>query len=985
MLGKILSRFFLRKGQGSSDFNLEAKIAEANDLRDKGDLHAAMLLFRECLERDGSNVEILNGLGCCLWDVGDEHEALRFFELAYSLDDAHIPAVANYARALIDKKRTSEAISLLEHAIVCEPGFSHVYTLYASILFSRGQGEVAKDFYLQGWMGNFDSLRLANGYFFPLSYIEEDQRILAAEHRFWGETAREINLEVDRLQMAGGRSDLDPTPELPAFSEGRRIRIGYWSPDFRSHSVRYFFRPMLEGHDRERFEVFLYHDSSMSDAQTDAMKGAADHFHDVYLLNDVKLYELIRSHQLDVIVEMAGHTSANRLTLFKSNRLAALQITGVGYPPTTGLTAIDVKMLDPHIITESVSDFYTEKPLILPSSFWCFDPLEDGDVECANELPVEKNGYVTFACVGNISKISERMLSLWASILHRVPRSRLLIRSINFEDPTSKETLVSWIERAGLDMSRVDIRGAQPVAEFLRSYNDIDVVLDTFPFNGGTTSCFATYMGVPVITLVGDSLVGRMGLSIMTNLGAEHCAAYSDDDYVRQAVAVANDQVFLKDFRGRARSVYKTTALGNGRMFMAGFEAACIDLLKSKSDGTFFYDSTVAPLPQAELVRRLYSVSRAGNGDAARRILEHGLRHYPNCGGFHLYVAQNLFDQGDVAGAFSYLSARVGVFSVSDRVSALITMTGWGLLVGDDSAAEENLKLASAEHVGDQFDQMQLKLYAAVLSARVKSPEIGRRLQVSSVGGVTVLIPCDDYDQFESKRDRIAQRCIVPPGWSVKFVQCPVGDRCRYYREVMLDDSSSVMVVIQRNVEVLSADFFERLLVALSNADVIGIAGAKRWVRSHWRGDKFEQKCAGFLTEDGGRLWLQCLGTNDSEIALGQRVIDGSLLAVNCKKVGFSDFDVELSETGWAMEEDWSFGASQRGARLAVHRNLGVLISAQPESSARQRYPGLLRLQEKYKFPLFQGDRDDVMMLSAPILNADHGIQTMAVFCSTEL
>lgn len=989
MLKKIFSRIFSKDVAAAVEFDLQQQIDKADELRERGDLHAAMVVYRECLAHDQFNVNLINVLGACLWDVGDEQEALACFELAYSLDDSHIPAVTNYAKVLVDKKRSSEAIALLEHAVVCEPNFSNIYTIYASALFARGDGVHAKDLYLKGWLGSFDSLRMVNGYFFPLSYVEVDQRILAAEHRFWAETIRSIDLERDRERRAVEAGEpIYPLVPLPGRPTGRRIRIGYWSPDLRDHSVRYFFRPMLEGHNNERFEIFLYHDSHATDDQTVAMKGAADHFHDVYLLNDIQLYELIRSHQLDIIVEMAGHTSANRIALFASNRFATLQLTGVGYPPTTGLSAIDAKILDRFVAGENASDFYTERPMILPSAFWCFDPMEDGQVECAEFPPVDRNGYITFACVGNISKISAGMLSVWAQIMSRVPGSRLLIRSISFVDSTSKDSLTSWLDQSGLDMSRVDVKGALGGEAFFRSYDDIDIVLDTSPFNGGTTSCFSTYMGVPVVTLVGESLVGRMGLSIMANLGAEQWVAYDEREYVEKAVALANDRDFLRQFRQSARKSYKTSPIGNGRLFMAEFEAACEDLLGLKlRDGDLSYKSTVTILSERELVRRIYSVSESGNVEAAQRILSHCLRYYPDSGGAHIFAAQNIFNEGRADDAQTYLEERLNRFGDSDRLSALITMAGWRFASNNRQAARVLVERAERIKSADIFDCKQLALFRASLDADCGAPVSLPLNQQSnlSTGSILVIIPCDDSERFNSIRAHLTALCRVPDGWSVTYESCPVDQRYRAYKKFMGNDKHSVLLVMQRNVEVLSDCFYEQVIFGLSQQDVLGLAGAARWTRSHWRGDKFDLKAAGFITESDDAFRLQCLGVAGGEILGGQQVLDGVMLAINRNVLSYADFDAELIQTGWAMEEDWSHMAAQRGARLAVHRNLGVLVRSLPEMDAQTRYPGLLRLQEKYKFELFGEDSGDGMMLSVPILNVNHCMNTMRLFCQNEV
>lgn len=984
MLKKIFSRIFSKGAPSAVEFDLQQQINKADELRGRGDLHAAMVVYRECLVHDQLNVNLINVLGACLWDVGNEQEALACFELAYSLDDTHIPAVTNYAKVLVDKKRTSEAIALLKHAVVCEPNFSNIYTIYASALFARGEGRRAKDLYLKGWLGSFDTLRMVNGYFFPLSYVEEDQRILAAEHRFWAETIRPIDVDEDRSRRAEEVGEqITPLATHPGRPDGRKIRIGYWSPDLRDHSVRYFFRPMLAGHDKERFEIFLYHDSFATDAQTVAMKEVADHFHDVYLLNDIQLYELIRSDQLDIIVEMAGHTSANRITLFASNRFATLQLTGVGYPPTTGLSTIDAKILDRFVVDDKASDFYTERPMALPSAFWCFDPMEDGEVGCAECPPVDRNGHITFACVGNISKISGGMLFMWAQIMRRVPNSRLLIRSINFVDATSREVLTSWLEQSGLDMSRVDVKGALGGEAYFRSYDDIDIVLDTSPFNGGTTSCFSTYMGVPIVTLVGQSLVGRMGLSIMANLGAQQWVAYDDREYIEKAIALANDREFLRQFRQGARKSYKNSPIGNGKLFMSEFEAACEEFLNVKlREGDLNYQTSVQILSERELVRRIYSVSAAGNADAARRILSHCLQHYPNCGGAHLFMAQNICSEGRREDAMVYLEGYMSRFSEPDKMSALITMAGWRLARHERQAARDLVVRAEQLHSADLFDSQQLALLRASLDADI---DASASLPLSesrgaSTGSILVLIPCDDSERFTAMRAHLTALCCVPSGWNVTYQSCAVDQRHRAYKQLLSNDKHSVLLVMQRNVEVLSDCFYEQVISGMSYQDILGLAGAARWGRSHWRGDKFDLKAAGFIVESDGLLRLQCLGVAGGDVLGGQQVLDGVMLAINWDVLNYADFDEDLIQTGWAMEEDWSHMASQRGARLAVHRNLGVMVRDLPEIDAQIRYPGLLRLQEKYKFQLFDEESDDDMMLSVPVLNVSHCMKTMRAF-----
>lgn len=979
VLNRILRRDKSSRGRASE---LQTLKAEANDLRALGRLHEAIKLYQECLEIDQFNVDVLNSLGACLDDIGDDEAGTECFELAYSIDDTYIAGVVNYAKKLADKKNSARALELLKYVVVCEPEYPHVFSIYASVCFARGDAIRAADYQLKGWLGSFDSLRAANSYLFTLSYSGSEQR-LASEHKFWAETLRKINLDSDftKSQIEAGEIATKVKPLPGPVHTGRKIRIGYWSPDLRGHSVAYFFRPLLENHDRSRYEIFVYHDSCKSDEITEAIKRSCDHFHDVYLLNDVELYGLMRSHQLDVVVEMAGHTSANRLMLFKDNRFANLQISGIGYPPTTGLKEVDAKLLDCHIANVRDSEYYSEEPMVLPSSFWCFDPMEAQGVGITSALPCERNGYVTYACVGNISKISKDVMACWVRIMSAVPSSRLLIRSISFEDAASIDAMEGRMREAGLDLSRIDMKVAIGGVDFYESYNEIDIVLDTYPFNGGTTTCFATYMGVPVITRAGESLISRMGLSIMTNIGAAGWVANDEESYVAHAVQAAQDVQFLRDFRTNARERLRSSALGNGAVFAADFEHACELFLARRKGQSKCHVSEIPALPAAELMRRVYAVWRSGNGDAAARVLSHCLDHYPNHGGAHLFVAMQIGLKDDFSGAIEYLVSRIDAFDPIDQVSAMISIIRWCLLLNDRAQANIWLEKAWSQNPSDSFDVMQLRLYQARLSidqsAPVSSPA------VVHVQKLVVLIPCDDVDYFQAMEMRLRSLCHVPEGCVVSYVRCAEKTRIQQYEKWLSSDDLDVLIIMQRVVEIVNPNFYADLLTALTDCDVVGVAGATRWTKSNWRADQFEVKAAGFLTESTeavGQLELQCLGVTGGVLVGGQAVLDGVLLALRPSPT-IPEFEAELTLLNWALEEDWSHELCKAGLRLAVHRNLGVLLHGAPIQERILGYPGLQRLQEKHNFPLFTGDRDDGMVLSTPVPDAAEGLSVMRRFC----
>lgn len=989
MLSSLFGRLFgFQKTSKMGAFDLSAKIRDADEHRMRGELHEAILLYEECLAVDEKNVELLNSLGACYVDVGREQEGRAQFELAYSLNDAYIPGVANYAKSLVDNRETTRALELLEHIHICEPDFGNVYAIYAALCFKMGDAVRARHFYLKGWMAAFDSLRMANAYLFPLSYCGTEQET-AMEHRFWADTLRDTML-ADEAKRRADESGADcKIVNVPSsVPVARKLRIGYWSPDLRNHSVRYFFRPLLENHDRSRFEVHLYHDCFASDEQTEAMKASCDHFHDVFLLNDVQLFELMRSHQLDVLLEMAGHTSANRLLLFKNNRFAALQITGIGYPPTTGLSSIDVKLIDRFIANENVKHHYAEKPMVLPSSFWCFDPMDADEGTLADAPPSERNGFVTFACVGNIAKINGDVMGWWLRILEGVPDSRLAIRAINFEDRNARSAMSERMTDHGFDMSRIDFLDAQGGADYFNSYNDIDIILDTYPFNGGTTTCFATYMGVPVITRVGDSLISRMGLSAMANLGFEEWVAYTDEAYVQKAIEAAKDAGFLRAFKRTARERFKSTPLGSGQLFARDFERACEEYLIEKHSGSSQYQHEIPPLPAKELMRRAYGVLRAGNGEASVRILNHCLALYPDYGGAHLFVAQQMGEDGQYTEAINYLTERLPKFDVADQVGAMIVVIRWLLTQGDYEAAVQWLKKAEQAETRDVFDAEQLRLYRVGLSVVNQEGDADHDFEhAHEAQRIVVLVPCDDAEYFDALVARMEDACSVPSGCSLKFERCAERSRGRVYQSWLRGGQADVLIFMQWVVEVVAPDFLSVILASLAKHDVVSVAGATRWTRAHWRGDDFAVKSAGFVVEArdaSGMFDVQCLGRSNQMLVGKQAILDGVVMGVRTANIKVTDFDEELVGVGWALEEEWTYRVGQSGGRLAVHTGMGVLVRDMPEQARHERYPGLLRLQEKYHFPVFSMARDDHMVLSVPLVNQADAVRVLRTWASAK-
>lgn len=349
----------------------------------------------------------------------------------------------------------------------------------------------------------------------------------------------------------------------------RRLRIGYVSPDFREHAIQQFLVPLLQHHDQGAVEIFLYSSVDRPDVATDWYRHfAGNNFRDIRQMDDVSAANLVRSDGIDILVDLALHSTAGRLRVFAC-RPAPVQISWLGYVGTTGLDTIDYRITDNAVDPPDADlGLYSETSLHLPETLWCYDALDSTlDV---TPLPALGAHRVTFGSQNTFRKLHPGLLALWGRVLGAVPGSRLFLHA----DEHARERLQRDLAREGLEADRIEFGGRVPRLEYLRRYQRIDIGLDTFPFNGATTTLDAAWMGVPVVTLSGALPLQRAGASIMTNLGLPELVATSEDAFVAKAVALASDLNRLSELRGSLRSRLTTSPLGNVSVYARHVEAA---------------------------------------------------------------------------------------------------------------------------------------------------------------------------------------------------------------------------------------------------------------------------------------------------------------------------------------------------------------------------------------------------------------------------
>jgi len=352
----------------------------------------------------------------------------------------------------------------------------------------------------------------------------------------------------------------------------KRLKVGYVSPDFRRHSVAYFIEPVLAHHDKNEVEVTCYCNNSQRDEVTDRLSRYADRWLDCSRLSDDELAQRILSDGIDILVDLAGHTANNRLLVF-ARKPAPIQVTWLGYPATTGLTAMDYRMTDRHAEPPGMTEHLNVETLWRLPGFFCCYRAHENSPPVIDHPPSDDKGHITFGCFNNFSKVTDAALKLWAQILDRVPTARLLLEIRGIDRPTFRAETEARLQRLGLPLERVTLEARSPANQYAL-YNQIDIALDPFPCNGGTTSLDALWMGVPFVTLAGSHFVSRMGVSILTNAGLPELIADTPEDYVELATRLALKPEWLRDLRYQLRQRVANGPLMDESAFTRQLEAA---------------------------------------------------------------------------------------------------------------------------------------------------------------------------------------------------------------------------------------------------------------------------------------------------------------------------------------------------------------------------------------------------------------------------
>lgn len=514
-------------------------------------------LCRHVLTHQPENAQAWHLLGYLAYQAGRFDEALELISRSLRLAPNSAAAVNNLGLTQHALRKLDDALASFSNALEFNPQLSELHNNIGNVLKDLGQPAAAIRSYRRSLDLRPDNARTHSNLLTTLLLCPGCSAAeIYTEHRRWNERFA--------LPLA---TTFQPHPNNRP--PNRRLRIGYVSPDFRIHCQALFMVPLLTNHDRDNFEIICYSDVRQPDIATDRLRSLADLWRNIVGMTDDQAAELIRLDQIDILVDLTMHMENSRPLLFAC-KPAPVQVCWLAYPGTTGQTAIDYRLTDPHLDPPGQYDeFYSEKSIRLPETFWCYDPLTSEPQ--VNALPALGSGHVTFGCLNNFCKVNDAVVELWARVLNAVDRSRLLLLA---EEGSGRDRVLKILARAGILASRVTFAARQPMAKYLALYHQIDIGLDTLPYNGHTTSLDSFWMGVPVVTLVGPTVVGRAGLSQLTNLGLTDLIAYSDEEFIRLAASLASDLTRLTNLRQSLRSWIEQSPLMNAPRFAAAIEAA---------------------------------------------------------------------------------------------------------------------------------------------------------------------------------------------------------------------------------------------------------------------------------------------------------------------------------------------------------------------------------------------------------------------------
>ena len=523
-------------------------------LNEKGLVAESIAAYQSAIKHLPQSAEAYNNLGITLRNAGRPDEAVVALKQALSIRPDYPEALNNIALAYEELGDVEASIASYQKALRLRPNFDYAQNNLANALKEAGRLDEAIATYREAAEYSTHPWVLGNLLFALHAHPDFGPAELYREHRKWNERF------AKPLESLRKPHENDPSPD-------RRLRVGFVSPDLNQHPVGRFMMPLMQNLDRKQVEVFCYSDGRRVDWMAAEFERLADTWRKTLGMTDERVADLVRTDRIDILIDLTMHTKDSRLSVF-AMKPAPVQATYLAYCGTTGVDAIDYRISDPYLDPPGTDErFYAEKTVRLPHSYWCYQAApESGEVM---PLPSATSGTITFGSLNVFSKVTPQAIATWGKILVNTPGSRMVLHS---KEGTHRERALELFRQAGVEAGRVRFVPRISGRDYFNLYGEIDVGLDPFPYPGGTTTCDALYMGVPVVTLKDRTAVSRGGFSILSNLGLRELVAESVDQYVELACALARDQGRLANLRSTLRGRMQSSPLMDASAFARGFE-----------------------------------------------------------------------------------------------------------------------------------------------------------------------------------------------------------------------------------------------------------------------------------------------------------------------------------------------------------------------------------------------------------------------------
>lgn len=515
-----------------------------------GEFSKAKAFYLKAIKIDAQNERLLWGLGQVSYKLDEMETANVYLSQALAINPKSVDTLVSLAQLHKKLGNLQDAMVYISKALELRPNNFMILVFVADLYFSRGRRKEGVTYLKKAMNAYSPSPDPYNSHLMLFNYQDSipPSDVIQA-HIDWGKAKNSANY------VAAQHSK----------EKNKKLRIGYVSPDFHQHSVATFFEPIIENHNKSEYEIYCYSDASIEDEITENIKQMSDGWRKVLGKNNDELITLVTQDKIDILVDLTGYTKGNRMAFF-TNRVAPVQVSYLGYPASTGLTSMDYYVTDELCDPIGESDqYYVEKLVRIPNSFFTYKP--PGELSDVSELPAIKNGYITFASFNELKKIDVEVIKLWCGVLSKFPDSKFYMQCSAFLDLNTKQWIESIFESFGIMSERLVLVPRADFNAYLQCHNEVDIILDAFPWNGHTITCHALAMGVPVVTLVGKNHVSRMGYSTLKNLDYQECIAFTKEEYIEKACRLAGDISSLANMRKNMRSRLLNSHLCDGKQF----------------------------------------------------------------------------------------------------------------------------------------------------------------------------------------------------------------------------------------------------------------------------------------------------------------------------------------------------------------------------------------------------------------------------------